>query len=70
MVVCHALTKELHVWRLPSRDWRYGQDRTDAPSFAVIHGVYISSVLSELLHAPPELFLEHGTLPEEHGRLL
>lgn len=47
-----------------------GQDRIDAPSFAVIHGVYISGVPSKLLHAPPELLLEHGTLLEEHGRLL
>ena len=47
-----------------------GQDRSDAPSFAVIHGVHISGVLSKLLHAPPELLLEHGTLLEEHGCLL
>ena len=41
-----------------------------SPSFAVVHGVHISSVLGKLLHAPPELLLEHGTLLEEHGRLL
>lgn len=47
-----------------------GQDRIDAPSFAVVHGVHISSVPSQLLHAPPELLLEHGTLLEEYGCLL
>lgn len=46
------------------------QDRIDAPSFAVIHGVHISSVPSKLLHTPPKLLLEHGTLLEEHGRFL
>ena len=50
--------------------FKKGQDRIDAPSFAVIHGVHISGVPSKLLHAPPELFFEHRTLLEEHGRLL
>ena len=47
-----------------------GQDKIDAPSFAIIHSVHISSVPSKLLHAPPKLLLEHGTLLEEHGCFL
>jgi hypothetical protein len=73
MVVCHALTKELHVMEIAkfgTGNDKKGQDRIDAPSFAVVHGVYISGVLSKLLHAPPELLLEHGALLEEHGGLL
>ena len=49
---------------------REERDRFDAPSFAVIHGVHISRVLSKLLHAPPELLLEHRALLEEYGGLL
>lgn len=56
--------------RVGTEGIKKGQDSIDAPSFAVIHGIYISSVLGELLHAPPELLFEHGTLLEEHGRFL
>ena len=56
--------------RVGTRGANKGQHSIDAPSFAVIHGVDISSVLGKLLHAPPELLFEHGTLLEEHGRFL
>lgn len=57
-------------WQVGTGSIKKGRDRIDAPSFAVIHGVHISSVPSKLLHTPPELFLEHSTLLEEHGRVL
>ena len=60
----------MEIIRLGPEGSRKDRNRIDAPSFAVIHGIYISSVLGKLLHAPPELLFKHGTLLEEYRRFL